>query len=203
MQTHRRLPFLLISIAAVCAGLTACTHTDKPKYPNFVTYDSRQLAAINAGSQSNANSFADIKDRLTSMPEVQFAGADVTVSDTAVNTGAPASGIKVILRGSAFDDGILGAPTRAMISTSTVDDTPGPKGEFTLTQGDSGAYTGEVDLKCEKNVIVSILCPAKKGGTGDVQLSIAPKDKGGASSAVFAHTYTVRSETDDSQNSSE
>lgn len=203
MQTHRSFPFLLIAIAAACAGLSACTHADKPKYPNFVTYESRQVSAINAGSQSNATSFADIKDRLGSMPEVQFAGADVTVSDTAVNNGAPASGIKVILRGSAFDDGILGTPTRAVVSTSTEKDTPGPSGEFTLTQEESGAWKGEADLKCERNVIVSILCPAKKGGTGDVQLSIAPKDKGGASSAVFAHTYTVRSETDDSQNSSE
>jgi len=196
-------PLLILATASACALLSGCTHSNKPSVPTFVTYDSQQLAAVNAGSQSNAGTLADIKDRLSAIQETPFAGQDVLVGDTAVNIGVPAKGIKVILRGSAFDNGILGAPSSASVSTQNRKGTPGPKSSITLTQDDSGAWKGDADLLCEKNIMVSIYCPARKGGSGEVQLLIAPKDKGGASSAVFTHSYTVRSESDDSENSSE
>jgi hypothetical protein len=200
MQNRQFLSLLIIATTSVCAGLTACSHSNKPAVPTFVTYDSRQLNAINAGSTSNANTFADIKGRLESVKETPFAGTDVLISDTAVNTGPPATGIKVMLKGNAFEAGIFGAPKKAIVSTSNADGNPGPSKEFTLTQDDSGMWKGDVDLKCEKEIMVGVYVPARLGGEADVQLSIAPKDKGGASSAIYTHSYTVRSETEEPQN---
>jgi hypothetical protein len=200
MRNRHFLSALIIATASVCAGLTACSHSDKPKVPTFITYDSRQLSAINAGSTSDANNFANIKQRIVAAEEPQLAGTDFQISDTAVNTGPAATGVKIIVKGGAFDDGILGPPTHGIVSTSNADGKPGPSKEFTLTQDDSGAWKADVDLRCEKEIMFGFLVHAVRGGAADVQLSIAPKDKGGASSAIYTHSITVRSETEEPQN---
>jgi hypothetical protein len=109
----------------------------------------------------------------------------------------------VIIKGTAFDTGLFGAPKRGMVTTTTAKDEPGPSADLTLTPDESGAWTGDADVKCEKQIIVSVIVPAKKGGSGDIQIMVKPKETAGSSSASFSHSYTVRSDGDDAQNSSE
>lgn len=206
MHKQQLIPAMMFAVFA----LSSCApQPEKPKAPRFVSYESIQSAAINAGSQAavgsqnTAGSFSDIANRLGAAEEPQLAGTDVQVSDTIVNTGAPANGVHVIIKGSAFDSGLFGAPKRAMVTTTTAKDEPGPSADLTLNQDESGAWTGDADVKCEKQMIVSFITHAKKGGTADVHVMVKPKETAGSSSASFTHSYTVRSDGDDAQNSSE
>jgi hypothetical protein len=199
MRKQQLIPAMMFATVA----LTSCaSQPEKPKFPRFVSYDSIQSNAINAGSQSASGSFTDIANRLSVAEEPQLAGTDVQVADTIVNTGAPATGIHVIVKGTAFDTGLFGSPKRGLVTTTTLKDEPGPSADLTLNQDESGAWTGDADVKCDKQIIVSFITHAKKGGTGEIQMMVKPKETGGSSSASFSHSYTVRSDGDD-QNSSE
>jgi hypothetical protein len=196
MQNRRIMPILFATLL-----LSSCSQKqEQPSVPTFVNYAARQQAAMDAGSTSAGNSFADIKGRLEAIQDTAYAGTEVQIVDSVVNAGPPASGVRLVVKGNGFDDGIFGAPVRATVSTGAKEGGTADQKDFTLTQDGTGAYTGTVDIKCEKDLNVSVVLPAKKGGQGDVQMFVYPKDKGGASSAAFLHTYTVRSETEGIEN---
>lgn len=197
----RSFRLLSILITAGVFGLHGCSSEPaKPKYPVFYSYGERQKARIEPVS----NSFSNISDRLAAVNQQVYAGTDTTVSDTVENGGAGSKGIRVVLKGSALEDKLFGAPTRALATT------PKEKGsgnaaeiDFEMTPDGTGGYSGNVDIPFSSTINVAVILPAKKGGTGEVRMYVYPANKQGSSSAVFTHPFQVLSESDGTENSSE
>lgn len=192
----RRL-MLSILLIPVCSLLSGCSNQPaKPKVPTFVSYSERQKARINPV----AGEFGDITGQLAAMKQQVFSGQDVHVADTVINDGAPAKGIRLVVKGSVFAEGLFGAPTKGSYSLPN-DKGEGEiaRGDFDMVADDAGGYVGTADVKVTNMINVGFTAPAKRGGEGVAQMFVYPADKGGTSAAAFTYPYVVRSESDDAE----
>ncbi len=194
MRAMPAFPLLLVSMLLV----TGCSSAPPaPKAPIFVTYDADHSGRMGAAGDG----LGQVTDKLAAIPQEAFNGQAVNLVDTVVNKGASSKGIRVMLKGPAYTDGLLGDPTSVSATALDADGTAqGSKVEIAVAADGNGGYIGTLpDLSFTKQLNITIIAPAKKGGTGEAQLYVYPLDKAGSSSAGFSHLLTVRSDSDGSE----
>lgn len=193
MRALPAFPLLLASMLLI----TSCSSAPPaPKAPVFVTFGADQSGRMGAAGEG----VGQVTDKLAAIPQEAYNGTDVSLVDTVVNKGAASKGIRVMLKGPAFSEGLLGDPTAVSATALDAEGTAqGSKVEIAVAPDGSGGFIGSLpDFPFTKQLNITVVAPAKKGGTGEAQLYVYPLDKAGSSSAGFSHLLTVRSDSDGS-----
>ncbi len=189
MRAMPNFPLLVISMLVI-SGCSSAPPT--PKAPVFVSFGAEQRTRVEPASDQ----FGKITDKLAAIPQEAYSGTDVNLNDTVVNTGASSKGIRVMLKGPAFTEGLLGGPTSvSAIALDSAGTAQGSKVEVVMAPDGNEGYIGTVeDMPYTKQINITVTTPAKKGGTGEAQMFVYPLDKAGSSSAGFSHLMTIHND---------
>lgn len=189
---HRRRCRLTALLCLIT--LVGCTTHTRPevKGPSLISYQDQQRKRVNVAAGGSA--YDQIADRLQALAQDVYAGNDAVMVAMVMNEGKPSRGLRFILKGSAIEAGLIGAPPKITIKSLESGEKGGTLAEEELAlTGDpsSGFEASDPDFPYQSQVSVSAILPALKGGQGDVDLYVFPLDPRGQSSAVFKQSFRV------------
>ena len=187
-----------IVLGLVVVLLSGCSAAHEAEGPILISFADQQRARISPAVKGDT--YDSVADKLAALPQDVYGGSNVFISDVVLNNGKASKGIKVLLKGSALSDGLLGSPTGAS-AVGMFEDKSQPNTEHKITFEDTkaGLVAEDRDLPYGSKITINVTLPAVRGGNGDVQVYVYPLDKHGQTSAVMGHNYRVLSETAEPQ----
>lgn len=184
----------LLGALLILLSVTGCARRTGPEArgPSLISYQDQQRKRVDVAAGGNA--YDQISDRLSSLAQDVYVGNDAVMVSMVMNEGKPSKGLRIILKGSAIEGGLLGSPTKVLVKSlqDSGKNNVLMEEEMPLTgDSSSGLEATDSEFRYQSQVSISTILPALKGGQGEVSLYVFPLDSNGESSAVFKQKFRV------------
>jgi len=189
-------PTKLLFIAAFLPLITSCASMSSQK-PNSGSLSSDSAKNLLKNLKRTVDSNTKLGNASPGMSseginklqhENTTVGSQLNSSDSLLNNGKSFTGLRVIVQGSAFSQGFLGAPNSVSVSVATSKS----EGSSPFIMTAPSVYGATVpNVICEKNVSIQFDAPALRAGDCDYEMSVTPLD-GSMPAVTFKHTCTIK-----------
>lgn len=180
-------------VIAVC--IAGCAGKNEPQFagPHLVSFADAKRTKIGTASGGNGT-YSNMMDRLDNLSQDVYLPNRATVSDTIVNQGKPSKGVRVTIKGSAVEQGLIGLP-ESLALTATTKSSRGENIDSVVlnVEGDShSGYKAEApDFAYGKDFRLSLIAPTTKGGQGELDIFVYPLDTKGETSCIIRRKFNV------------
>jgi hypothetical protein len=189
----------LVATVVIALSIAGCAGKNEPQYngPHLVSFADAKRAKIGTASGGNGT-YANMMDRLDSLAQDVYVPNRATVSDTIVNQGKASKGVRVTIKGTALDQGLLGAPETLELTGATRD-SAGKENYASVTLNVEGnaqsGYKAEApDFAYGKEFRLALILPTAKGGEGELDIFVYPMDTKGETTCIIRRKFNVLSD---------
>lgn len=197
MRIRIVLTVACLPLLAGCAGTNFLSQdANKPATtaPHLVDFSTKMKDTLNKSSAWMVSGLVSrAVDTVQGLPMIAVAGRDLSSNQDSVwNDGKAFTGLKVVVQGNAFSQGILGQPKPVSVSVrSETGKDIIARGSGSFVMSGYYVYTAVVPyVQCDKIIEVEFSAPALKEGDSDYQVLVSPMDSS-ASAVTFRHSCSI------------
>ena len=187
-----------VATVFIATSIAGCAGKNEQQFdgPHLVSFADAKRTKIGTASGGNGT-YSNMMDRLDNLAQDVYLPNRATVSDTIINQGKPSKGVRVTIKGSAVEQGLIGLP-ESLELTSTSKSASGESIEaVTLNvEGDSrSGYKAEApNFAYSKDFRIALIAPTTKGGEGELDIFVYPIDTKGETSCIIRRKFNVLSD---------